>query len=305
MEIPHIPVLCDEVVSVFSGLSGDVIDCTLGYAGHSSAILKSNPNIRIIGCDRDEEAINFSSKRLSEFGDRAKIYRSKFSQILNKIETKNVVGILADIGVSSLQIDKDDRGFGIHSNTLDMRMDMTQELDAKFIVNNYSFDELVRVFREYSELANAHKIAEKIIKARTNKTITTAKELATIIGTFSVRCRSVSEAILVFQGIRIEVNSELKELENLLDSIENLGLNKAKIAIITFHSLEDRIVKRRFKKWEKSCICPEFFIKCECGNNHSLGKIITKKALVATKEELKRNSRASSAKLRVFEIGRK
>ena len=306
MQIPHIPVLYNEVLEVFKSVeNGVIIDCTLGYGGHSSGILKSNPNVNLIACDRDDEAILFSKNRLSEFGDRVQIYKSNFSQILNLINTNSVRGILADIGVSSLQIDKNERGFGLQSDELDMRMDKTSEKDAKFVVNSYSKDELTRIFNEYGELANSHKIADKIVAYRTNKTITSAKELVSIVGNKSVKGRSVSEAILVFQAIRIEVNDELAELTNLLDSIENSKINKVKVAIISFHSLEDRIVKNRFKKWEKNCVCPDFFIKCECGGNHALGRILSKKAITASKDELMLNSRASSAKMRVFEIERK
>ncbi|MBQ7676389.1 MAG: 16S rRNA (cytosine(1402)-N(4))-methyltransferase RsmH [Campylobacter sp.] len=306
MQIPHIPVLYNEVLEVFKSVeNGVIIDCTLGYGGHSNGILKSNPNVNLIACDRDDEAISFSKNRLSEFGDRVQIYKSNFSQILNLIDTNSVRGILADIGVSSLQIDKNERGFGLQSDELDMRMDKTSEKDAKFVLNSYSKDELTRIFNEYGELANSHKIADKIVAYRTNKTITSAKELVSIVGNKSVKGRSVSEAILVFQAIRIEVNDELAELTNLLDSIENSKINKAKVAIISFHSLEDRIVKNRFKKWEKNCICPDFFIKCECGGNHALGRILSKKAITASKDELRQNSRASSAKMRVFEIDRK
>ena len=306
MQIPHIPVLYNEVLEVFKSVeNGVIIDCTLGYGGHSNGILKSNPNVNLIACDRDDEAISFSKNRLSEFGDRVQIYKSNFSQILNLIDTNSVRGILADIGVSSLQIDKNERGFGLQSDELDMRMDKTSSKDAKFVVNSYSKDELTRIFNEYGELANSHKIADKIVAYRTNKTITSAKELVSIVGNKSVKGRSVSEAILVFQAIRIEVNDELAELTNLLDSIENSKINKAKVAIISFHSLEDRIVKNRFKKWEKNCVCPDFFIKCECGGNHALGRILSKKAITASKDELMLNSRASSAKMRVFEIDRK
>ena len=306
MQIPHIPVLYNEVLEVFKSVeNGVIIDCTLGYGGHSGGILKSNPNVNLIACDRDDEAISFSKNRLSEFGNRVQIYKSNFSQILNLINTNSVRGILADIGVSSLQIDKNERGFGLQSDELDMRMDKTSEKDAKFVVNSYSKDELTRIFNEYGELANSHKIADKIVAYRTNKTITSAKELVSIVGNKSVKGRSVSEAILVFQAIRIEVNDELAELTNLLNSIENSKINKAKVAIISFHSLEDRIVKNRFKKWEKNCVCPDFFIKCECGGNHALGRILSKKAITANKDELMTNSRASSAKMRVFEIDRK
>lgn len=308
MEIPHIPVLKNEILEAFRDCqNGIFLDCTLGYAGHSSEILNQNKNLNLIACDRDTEAINFSTKRLEIFGDRVKIFKSKFSEILDQISVqnqKNIVGILADIGVSSLQIDKNERGFSINSDELDMRMDKSQLKDAKFVVNSYSEAELTKIFFEYGELVNAKEIAHKIALARTNKELTNAKELAKIIGENRVKGRSISNAILAFQAIRIEVNKELNELEILLDKIENSAINRAKIAIITFHSLEDRIVKNRFKKWSQSCICPSFALRCECGNNHAIGKIITKKAVVASVAEIRQNSRASCAKLRIFEINR-
>ena len=305
MQSPHISVLLDEVLSFFKNLNGNFIDCTLGYAGHSSAILSQNENLNLIACDRDNEAINFSLKKLEPFDGRVKIYKSNFSELTSKLsqeEILNVRGILADIGVSSLQIDKDDRGFGLGSSTLDMRMDKERNFSAFDVVNNYSFDELIRIFRDYGELKNAAWIANKIINARNFSKITSAKELANLIGTAQIKGRGVSPAILAFQAIRIEVNGELDELTNLLDSIEKCGFKDCLVAIITFHSLEDRIVKERFKKWANSCICLPGVYRCECGNNHELGEILTKKPLTASQNELKVNSRSKSAKLRVFKI---
>lgn len=304
MQIPHIPVLYNEVLEIFKDCKGVILDCTLGYGGHSFGLLNTNENIKIKACDRDDEAVLFSKQRFSKFGDRIQIYKSKFSEFINLINQNEVCGILADIGVSSLQIDKNERGFSINSDELDMRMDKTQILNAKDVVNLYSKDELARIFFNYAELTNSYKIAEKIVSYRTNKTITSAKELANIVNLNSIKGRNINPAILVFQAIRIEVNKELDELENLLNLIENSKINNAKVAIISFHSLEDRIVKNRFKKWEKECICPDFFVKCECGKNHALGKILSKKAITASKDEIKKNSRSSCAKMRVFEINR-
>ncbi|MBS5829997.1 MAG: 16S rRNA (cytosine(1402)-N(4))-methyltransferase RsmH, partial [Campylobacter concisus] len=214
MQSPHISVLLDEVLSFFKDLRGNFIDCTLGYAGHSSAILSQNENLNLIACDKDIEAINFSLKKLEPFGNRVKIYKSNFSELISKLsgdEILNVRGILADIGVSSLQIDKDDRGFSIGSSTLDMRMDKERSFSAYEVVNGYSFDELVRIFRDYGELKNASCVANKIINARNLGNITSAKELANIIGTAQIKGRGVSPAILAFQAIRIEVNGELDE----------------------------------------------------------------------------------------------
>ena len=241
MEIPHIPVLRNEVVDIFKDLQGLLIDCTLGFAGHSSAILSANENIQIFACDKDDEALDFSKKRVEIFKNRIKIFKSGFSNFLPFLETNenlnlsNVVGILADIGVSSLQIDNNDRGFSLKSDALDMRMDKNASLDAKFIVNHYSKSDLERIFYEFAELTNAKQIAAKIVNYRAEKEITSAKELAKIIGTSNFKNRSISTATLAFQAIRIEVNKELDELNKLLDSIENSAIQNAKIAIITFH----------------------------------------------------------------------
>lgn len=302
MIVPHIPVLANEILEIFKNINGTILDCTLGYAGHSSLILKHNPNAKIIACDRDDEAIAFSQKRLEIFKDRINIHKMKFSELPSFAKGEKIAGILADIGVSSLQLDKNDRGFSTKSTELDMRMDKTQNLDAKFVVNNYSRDELVRVLKDYGELNNAEIYADKIIKFRTNKNFTNALELAQIFGVSGYKGRSVGTATLGFQAIRIEVNNELGELKNLLTNIKNLAPKGGILAIISFHSLEDRIIKNTFKEWEKNCICPDFALKCECGNNHALGKIINKKPITASEDELKANSRASCAKLRVFKF---
>ncbi|NLK66685.1 MAG: 16S rRNA (cytosine(1402)-N(4))-methyltransferase RsmH [Campylobacteraceae bacterium] len=299
----HIPVLLDEVIDIFKTVeSGVIVDCTLGYAGHTKALLESNKNIKMICFDRDIEAINHSKKALSEFSDRVEIHHTNFANMVHNIDVSEVRGVLADIGVSSLHLDKDDRGFSINSQNLDMRMDKSQELDAKFVVNNYSLDELTRVLREFGELKDAKFIASEIVKHREQRPILTGKELSDIVGKKSVRKNSASKATLVFQAIRIEVNKELDELTNLLTSIENAKFHNTIVAIISFHSLEDRMVKNKFKEWERSCICPEFVMKCECGNNHQKGKIITKKPLTASASEIKENSRSKPAKLRAFWI---
>lgn len=299
----HTPVLLNEVLKAFEGIkNGTIIDCTLGYGGHSSAILRQNKNIKLIGFDRDLEAINYSKKYLDGFKDRVCIKHSNFSNSLSDINTDEVRGILADIGVSSLQLDKNSRGFSLNSDNLDMRMNQNDKKDAKFVINSYSLGELERVFKEYGELKNAKFIASKIVNYREKKEISSIKELANLVGLKPVRKNGILEIILVLQALRIEVNDELLELENLLNSIENANLKDTVVAIITFHSLEDRIVKNRFKKWEKECICPDFFIKCECGGNHALGKIVTKKPITPSKDEILNNSRSKCAKLRIFKI---
>ncbi|WP_430393966.1 16S rRNA (cytosine(1402)-N(4))-methyltransferase RsmH [Campylobacter mucosalis] len=302
---PHKSVLLNEVSELFSGINGTFLDCTLGYGGHSYEILKTNKNVNLIACDRDDEAIKFSEKKLEEFKDRVKIYKSNFSnliKILNTQEIKNIRGILADIGVSSLQLDKDDRGFSINSQTLDMRMDKSSNLSAYNVVNTYSKDDLAKIFFEYAELKNAKFLAEKIVNERKNAPITTAKQLSNLIGSKKIGNRAINPAILAFQAIRIEVNNELGELKELLNSIKTANLNDCVVCIISFHSLEDRIVKNTFKEWATSCICPPNALRCECGNNHALGKLVTKKAITPSKAEILENSRSSCAKLRAFRI---
>lgn len=305
MNSPHVPVLLSEVLDSFKSIeSGVIIDCTLGYGGHSQAILDANPKVKIIACDRDDAAISFCRSRFANYSERIDIRKNNFSDLISQIDTSEVRGILADIGVSSLQLDLNERGFSVKSDILDMRMDKTQNLDAKKIVNSYDEFELERIFREFGELPNARALAKKIITARKGKEINSARELAEILGDYKVKNRSINQVILAFQAIRIEVNNELGELKNLLENIANSRVNNAILDIISFHSLEDKIVKQTFKKWSESCICPPFIMKCECGNNHALGRILTKKPLSASKEEIKANSRSSCAKLRSFMIER-
>lgn len=301
----HIPVLLNEVVEAFRDINdGVILDCTLGYGGHSKALLDTLPNIKIIACDQDDMAISYCTNKFKNYTDRIQIYKSNFSQILQKIPQENIRAILADIGVSSLQLDLNERGFALKSDILDMRMDSSNQLDAKTIVNNYSQSQLEKIFYEYGELPNAKSIANKIIIARQNKEISSAKELVQIIGNSNLQNRSVSIATLVFQAIRIEVNKELDVLKELLNSIQNSAINHARVAIISFHSLEDRIIKDKFKSWQSSCICPSGVMRCECGNNHSIGKIITKKPITPSAQEIKANSRSACSKMRIFDIKR-
>ena len=301
----HIPVLLNEVVEAFRDINdGVILDCTLGYGGHSKALLDTLPNIKIIACDQDDMAISYCTNKFKNYTDRIQIYKSNFSQILQKIPQENIRAILADIGVSSLQLDLNERGFALKSDILDMRMDSSNQLDAKTIVNNYSQSQLEKIFYEYGELPNAKSIANKIIIARQNKEISSAKELVQIIGNSNLQNRSVSIATLVFQAIRIEVNKELDVLKELLNSIQNSAINHARVAIISFHSLEDRIIKDKFKSWQSSCICPSGVMRCECGNNHSIGKMITKKPITPSAQEIKANSRSACSKMRIFDIKR-
>ena len=303
--IPHVPVLYREVVETFQDCeNGTIVDCTMGYGGHSSMILEANQHVKLIAIDQDQTAIDFSTKRLEKYGDRVSIKKGRFSSVikdvLQKNDVENIVGLLADIGVSSLQLDQKERGFSYESDNLDMRMDEGAELTAAHVVNEYSVAELERVILEYGELRNYKKIASAIVE---NRPFSSAKELSKAVNSHMPKGKNINPATLLMQAIRIEVNDELGELKSLLQSIEEAKFAHAKIAIISFHSLEDRIVKQVFSKWAKSCICPDEAMRCTCGNNHSLGKILTRKPIMAKDDELKENPRSRSAKMRVFEMG--
>jgi len=208
------------------------------------------------------------------------------------------------IGVSSLQLDKNERGFGLKSENLDMRMDAQAKFSAYDVVNSYSARELERIFEDYGELPNPAKFATKIVETRQNGEIKSAERLAQIIGLKGINGRSVSAATLAFQAIRIEVNNELGELQNLLQSIEDSQIDECVVAIISFHSLEDRIVKNKFRQWAQSCICPPQALRCTCGGDNALGKIVSKKVVTPSSAEIKANPRSSCAKMRIFKISR-
>ena len=303
-EIPHIPVLYKEVIETFENINeGIIIDCTMGYGGHSSMLLDANPNIRLIAIDQDQTAIDFSRKRLQKYGKRVEIRKGRFSEVikdvLREVDPKEIKGLLADIGVSSLQLDQKERGFSYESDNLDMRMDKGAPLSASNVVNEYAQSELEKILLDYGELRNYKKIAAEIVQ---NRPFTSAKELSDKLKHLMPRGKKIHPATLLMQAIRIEVNDELGELKSLLHSIEAAKLPNAKIAIISFHSLEDRIVKKTFAKWAKSCICPPEAMRCSCGNDNQLGKILTRKPIMADSEELQANARSRSAKMRVFQM---
>ncbi len=302
--IPHVPVLYREVISTFCNLEeGVVIDCTMGYAGHSSMILDSNENIKLIAIDQDQTAIDFSKKRLHRYGDRVEIKKGRFSSvikdIIKEVGVENIRGVLADIGVSSLQLDQKDRGFSYESLNLDMRMDKDAPLSAKEVINNYSTQELEMILLEYGELRNYKKIASEIVDKRP---FDSAKELSDTLKHLLPRGKKIHPATLLMQAIRIEVNDELGELKSLLKSIEDAKLKECLVAIISFHSLEDRIVKQTYTRWSKNCICHSEAMRCTCSRDNALGKIKSKKPIMAKDDELKDNQRSRSAKMRVFRI---
>jgi len=297
--VPHIPVLYNEVIDTFKNIKdGYIVDCTLGYGGHTLSILENNPDVQMICNDQDDEALNFSKERLINYKDRILFNKGNFKDITKCFQNKKINGILADIGVSSLQLDKKERGFGFQSDVLDMRMDTNADLSAHDVVNNYSMNELEHIFKEYGEISEYKKVASLIIQ---NRPINSARELSEILEKNMHRGK-LHPATLAFQAIRIEVNNELGVLEELFKSFEDSNLTDCTIAIISFHSLEDRIVKNYFKKWTQKCICPSNVFRCECGNNNQKGKIITKKPIIPTNEEIKRNPRSRSSKMRIFKF---
>ena len=309
MEFAHKSVLLEETIDNLNiKPDGIYVDGTLGGAGHSEQIVKRlGEGGRLIGIDQDEDAIAAASKRLEPYGDKVTIVRDNyqnFRRILDELNIQKVDGILLDLGVSSYQLDNADRGFTYRVDApLDMRMDNRQTKTAKDIVNDYSEAELFRILKDYGEERYAKSIAYHICKYRENKVIETTEELNDIIrGSIPAKARNGQghPSKQTFQAIRIELN---RELDVLRDSIDGMiaSLNPGgRLCIITFHSLEDRIVKLAFRKNENPCICPPNFPVCTCGRK-SLGKVITRKPIIPGERELEENSRSKSSKLRVFE----
>lgn len=303
----HIPVLKSEVVSLLCVKpNGIYVDGTIGGAGHAKAILESDKIKLLIGIDQDEEALVAAKNNLKNF-DNVKLIHGNFrdiDKILDSENIENVDGILVDIGVSSHQIDEAERGFSFRTDAkLDMRMDRSKAFSAYELVNTYAEEELERVIRDYGEEKFAKSIARHIAKAREDKPITTTKELEKIILSSVPRYRGQdgkSNVQRTFQAIRIEVNGELDALSEFIDKAVNKLKSGGRLEIISFHSLEDRIVKQKFKELATGCICPPDFPICVCGHKATV-KIITKHPVEATEAELKINSRSASAKLRVIE----
>ena len=308
-EFNHMPVLLEEtILSLRIKPNGTYIDGTLGGGGHSYEIAKRlSSKGRLIGIDQDEDAIKAASKKLEKFKDKVTIVRSNYSnikQILQDLNIDKVDGILLDLGVSSYQLDKAERGFSYNYDAqLDMRMDKRIDYTAKDIVNEYSERELYIVIRNYGEDSFAKNIAKHIVKARKEKPIETTYELVNIIKNaipMRVRKKTGHPAKKTFQAIRIELNKELEVLKNSLDDmIESLN-DEGRLCVITFHSLEDRIVKVNFRTNEKPCTCPPTFPICVCGKEPK-GAVITRKPISPKDEELDKNRRAKSSKLRVFQ----
>jgi len=249
------------------------------------------------GIDQDKDAIEFAKKRLSKYANRVEFINKRASLALKELNGFNISGILADIGVSSYQLDNRERGFTFDSDCLDMRMNKDQSFSAKDVVNFYDKASLERIFKNYAEERRYKKIADFIIK---NRPINSNKELSEVL--LKAGIKNKKDLAPIFQAIRIEVNNELDELESVLNEVELVAQNETVLGIITFHSLEDRIVKNKFKEWAKRCICPPEVMRCECGNNNQKGIILTKKPITASKDEIKLNPRSRSAKLRGFKF---
>lgn len=307
MEFVHYSVMLNETIEQLNiKPDGIYLDGTLGGAGHSSVIAGKLTTGHLYGVDQDAAAIEAASERLKPFGDRVTVIRNNYCNAVSELEergVKEVDGILLDLGVSSYQLDTEDRGFSYRYDApLDMRMDQRQALTASDIVNGYSENELFRIIRDYGEDRFAKNIAKHIAAARKQNPIRTTFELNEIIkAAIPAKMRQNGHpSKQTFQALRIECNQELRVLEESLDKMIGMLADGGRFCIITFHSLEDRIVKSAFRKNENPCECPPEFPVCVCGKK-SQGTVITRKPILPSEKELEENSRSKSAKLRVFE----
>lgn len=309
MDFKHVSVLLDETIT---GLNikpdGIYVDGTLGGGGHAYEILKKlSSKGRLIGIDQDGEALQAAGERLKEFEDKVTLVRDNYCEIervLQDLNIEKVDGIVLDIGVSSYQLDNLERGFSYKSDApLDMRMDTRQVLTAADVVNTYSENELFKIIKDYGEDKFAKNIAKHIVLARKDKPFETTKELSEVIKRaipMKVQAKGGHPAKKTFQAIRIEVNRELTVLKESIDKMIKHLNPEGRICIITFHSLEDRIVKMKFRENENPCTCPPDFPVCVCGKE-SKGRVVTRKPIIPSDEEIEVNKRAKSSKLRIFE----
>ena len=310
MTFNHKSVLLNEVIeSLNIKADGYYVDGTLGGGGHALEVVTRLESGKLIGIDRDSDAIKAATQRLNDYINNVIIIRDNYVNIENILKRENidkVDGIYIDLGVSSYQLDTAERGFTYRFDApLDMRMDDRNELKASDIVNDYSESELFHIIRDYGEDRFAKNIAKHIVEYRNKKRIETTFELVDIIKAsipMKIQVTGGHPAKRTFQAIRIELNKELEVLTDSLDVMIDLLKPGGRLSVITFHSLEDRIVKQAFKKAESPCVCPKKFPVCVCGNK-SKGRVITRKAILPSEEELEENSRSKSAKLRVFEKG--
>lgn len=309
MEFLHIPVLYEESLSGLLCSPGKtMVDGTLGGGGHALGILERiTPGGRLIGLDKDGEALKAASQRLAGFGDAFTAVHADYADIprvLHELGIGGIDGCLLDLGVSSYQLDNPERGFSYHADApLDMRMDRSQALNAREVVNEYPKQELVRVLRDYGEERFAGRIADRIVKRRAERPIERTVELAELIREAipaAARRTGPHPARRAFQGIRMEVNGELDNLGRALDGIRDALRPGGRLCVITFHSLEDRLIKTVFARWADPCTCPKDFPQCVCGKM-PYGRVVTRRPIVSGAAETDENARARSAKLRVFE----
>ncbi len=301
----HIPVLLNECLEALNIKdNGIYVDTTLGGGGHSKEILKSNNSIKLYSFDRDSEAIEYAGELLKEFGDRSTLIHSNYDQLRTKLaleKVKRIDGILFDLGVSFHQITDPERGFSFSKDgKLDMRMDNRDKITAFEIVNEFSFEELSKIFFEYGEEKKAKLIAGKIVKQRSIKKIETTGELSSLIDEVIKGPMRVKSKARIFQALRIFINGELESIKIAIKEAVDILNPGGRIVVITYHSLEDRIIKQFFKYEEKDCICPPSFPVCICNKKRRV-KIINKKPILPTEEERNLNPQSRSAKLRIAE----
>jgi len=308
MEFVHVPVLLDQCIE---GLNikedGIYMDATVGGAGHSIEIVKRLKGGRLIAIDKDADALQAANKRLNNYIDKVTFIHNdykNFSEELDKLNIDKLDGILVDLGISSYQVDNGERGFSyIQDAPLDMRMDQSQYLNAKIVINEYSESELSRILFEYGEESFARQIAREIVKEREKGEIETTAQLSNIVERCypaKFRYKNGNPAKKTFQAVRIEVNGELDRLHDALKEMALRLKKEGRMCVISFHSLEDRIVKETFRDLATGCTCPPTFPKCVCGRKEQV-KLVNKKPIIASDEELEKNKRAASAKLRIIE----
>ena len=303
----HVSVLVRQVIACLKpGPGKRYLDGTLGGGGHSEQLLiESSPDGQVFGLDRDADALAAAQERLSRFEGRFIARQASFAiakEILAENGWDHVDGVILDLGISSHQIDAPERGFSFRTDTrLDMRMDRRQSLDAREIVNSSTLEQLEGMFRDYGEEPQARRIARAIVAERKNRSVETTEQLVQIISRIKGgRRRDHHPATQVFQALRIAVNQELQQLERFLESGYEMLRPGGRMAIISFHSLEDRIVKRAFRKWHRACLCPPRVLRCRCGWSQKV-KLLTKKPIVPPASEVQSNPRARSAKMRAVE----
>jgi len=298
----HAPVMVEEVLNLLGG-SKEVLDCTLGGGGHSEALLAAGASVTAL--DQDEAALNEARKRLAahEAAGRFRAFRGNFSDIdqVPEVRGRNFDGVLADLGVSSHQIDADERGFSFRPGALlDMRMDSRSTTTAADLLNTLDEADLTRLFRDYGDEPRASRLAREVVRRRQRSPMKVSDDLVDAIrGSFGPRSGPADFARL-FQAVRIAVNDELSALERALPLLRNRLAPNGVMSVIAYHSGEDRIVKNAFREWSRDCVCPPKQLQCTCGGHNALGQLITKKAIKASAEEIEKNPRSRSARLRAW-----